>query len=154
MSGGAASRISLPKLAPASRAPPSQDCGSLSLSSSAEGESGRKVLVEGEPAKPLRLLRLAGMSGKIDNNRVENAIRPTAIGKKNWLFIGEAGASERGAILYTIVECCRPRGIDPYSYIRDVLTRLPDMTNRQVPQVIPAAWAKARFDVPPLKVAS
>jgi transposase len=60
---------------------------------------------------------------EIDNNLVENAIRPTAIGKKNWLFIGEAEAGERGAFLYTIVESCRRRGLDPYAYLRDVLTR-------------------------------
>ena len=44
--------------------------------------------------------------------------------------------------------------MDPYSYLQDVLTRLPDMTNRQVPEVTPAAWAKARFEVIPLKAAS
>jgi transposase len=81
---------------------------------------------------------------EIDNNLVENAIRPTAVGKKNWLFIGDAGAGERSAILYTVIECCRRRGIDPYAYLRDVLTRLPHMTNRQIPDVTPEAWAKAR----------
>ena len=80
---------------------------------------------------------------EIDNNLVENAIRPTAIGKKNWLFIGEADAGERSAILYTVIECCRRRGIDPYAYLRDVLTRLPHMTNRQIPEVVPSAWNKA-----------
>ena len=48
-----------------------------------------------------------------DNNGVENAIRPTAIGKKNWLFIGAAEAGERSAILYTIIENCRRSGINP-----------------------------------------
>ena len=81
---------------------------------------------------------------EIDNNLVENAIRPTAIGKKNWLFVGEANAGQRGAIVYTIVECCRRRGIDPYTYLRDVLARLPHMTNHQVPQVTPEAWGKSR----------
>ncbi|MCI0350201.1 MAG: IS66 family transposase [Acidobacteriales bacterium] len=81
---------------------------------------------------------------EIDNNLVENAIRPTAIGKKNWLFVGEADAGERGAILYTIVESCRRRGIDPYAYLRDVLTRLPQMTNWQIKEVTPEAWAKAQ----------
>jgi len=52
-------------------------------------------------------------------NVPENAIRPTALGKKNWLFIGEAEAGQRSAILYTIVECCRRRGIDPFAYLRD-----------------------------------
>ena len=81
---------------------------------------------------------------EIDNNGVENAIRPTAIGKKNWLFVGAANAGERGAILYTLVESCRRRGIDPLAYLRDVLTRLPRMTNRQIPEVTPAAWAAAQ----------
>lgn len=81
---------------------------------------------------------------EIDNNLVENAIRPTALGKKNWLFIGEASAGDRSAILYTIIESSRRRGIEPYAYLREVLTRLPHMTNRQIPDVIPAAWAKAR----------
>lgn len=88
---------------------------------------------------------------EIDNNLVENAIRPTAIGKKNWLFIGEAGAGERSAIIYTVIESCRRRGIDPYGYLRDVLTRLPHMTNRQIPEVTPEAWAKARRTTAPSK---
>jgi len=78
---------------------------------------------------------------------IKNAIRPTAIGKKNWLFVGEADAGQRGAIVYTIIECCRRRGIDPYTYLRDVLSRLPHMTNHQVPEVTPEAWAKARQPV-------
>ena len=81
---------------------------------------------------------------EIDNNLVENAIRPTALGKKNWLFVGEADAGQRGAIIYTLVESCRRRGLDPYKYLRDVLTRLPNMTNHQIAEVTPAAWAKAR----------
>jgi len=89
---------------------------------------------------------------EIDNNLVENAIRPTALGKKNWLFFGEAEAGQRGAILYTIVECCRRRGVEPYQYLRDVLTRLPSMTNHQIAEVLPAAWAKRR--AVPLKAAS
>ncbi len=80
---------------------------------------------------------------EIDNNLVENAIRPTALGKKNWLFMGEAGAGERGAIIYTVIESCRRRGLDPYTYLKDVLSRLPSMTNHQIPQVTPEAWSQA-----------
>ncbi len=78
----------------------------------------------------------------IDNNLVENAIRPTALGKKNWLFIGEAEAGQRGAIIYTLIENCRRRGLDPFAYLREVLTRLPNMTNWQIPEVTPQAWGK------------
>jgi hypothetical protein len=79
---------------------------------------------------------------EIDNNLVENAIRPTALGKKNWLFIGEAVAGERSAILYTIVESCRRRGLDPYAYLRHVLTRLPSSTNWQIADLTPEAWTR------------
>ncbi len=85
---------------------------------------------------------------EIDNNLVENAIRPTALGKKNWLFIGEAQAGKRGAILYTLIESCRRRGLDPSAYLRDVLTRLPHMTNQQIKDVTPQAWAKAQKPLP------
>ncbi len=88
---------------------------------------------------------------EIDNNLVENAIRPTALGKKNWLFIGDANAGQRSAIIYTVVENCRRRSLDPFAYLRDVLTRLPNMTNRQIPEATPQAWAKAQL--PPLRQA-
>jgi transposase len=97
---------------------------------------------------PSLLLYLADGRVEIDNNLVENAIRPTALGKKNWLFIGAAHAGERGAIIYTIIESCRRRGLDPYAYLRDVLTRLPSMTTSQIKDVTPAAWAKAQRAAP------
>jgi hypothetical protein len=79
---------------------------------------------------------------ELDNNLVENAIRPTALGKKNWLFIGDANAGQRSAIIYTIIENCRRHGLDPFAYLRGVLTSLPHMTNRQIPEVTPQAWIK------------
>jgi hypothetical protein len=91
---------------------------------------------------PMLLVYLEDGRVEIDNNPVENAIRPTAIGKKNWLFIGEAEAGQRSAILFTIIEACRSRGIDPQTYLREVLTRLPTLTNRQIKDVTPDAWSK------------
>ena len=90
---------------------------------------------------------------EICNNLIENSIRPTAIGKKNWLFIGDADAGQRGAILYTLIENCRRCGIDPYAYLRDVLTKLPTLTNWQIKDVTPEAYAKA-LRRPQLRVAS
>ena len=81
---------------------------------------------------------------EIDTNLVENAIRPTALGKKNWLFFGDADAGERSAIIYSIIESCRRHGIEAYTYLLDVLTRLPFMTNRQIKDIVPKAWAAAR----------
>ena len=81
---------------------------------------------------------------EIDNNLVENAIRPTAIGKKNWLFFGSEEAGERSAVIYTLIENCRMHGVEPYTYLKDVLERLPTMTNQQVAQLTPLNWKKSR----------
>jgi len=91
---------------------------------------------------------------EISNNPVENAIRPTAVGKKNWLFIGAADAGQRGAILYTVVECCRRRGLDPFEYLRDILTRLPKALITEVAGLTPEAWAKERRQTPQFQMAS
>jgi transposase len=81
---------------------------------------------------------------EIDNNRVENAIRPTAVGKKNWLFFGSEEAGQRSAVMYTLIENCRLHGVEPYAYLKDVLERLPRTTNRQVDQLTPFNWKRAR----------
>ena len=83
---------------------------------------------------------------EIDNNLVENAIRPTAIGKKNWLFFGSADAGHSSAIHYTLLETCRKLGINPNEYLRDILPRLPHMTNRTAKDYTPAKWKASRED--------
>ena len=80
---------------------------------------------------------------EIDNNLVENAIRPTAIGKKNWLFIGHPEAGDRSAIIYTLLENCKRLGINPREYLHDVLSRLPAMTNWQTQSLTPRNWLAA-----------
>jgi len=75
---------------------------------------------------------------------VENAIRPTALGKKNWLFFGSEEAGQRSAVIYTLVGNCRMHGVEPYTYLKDVLERLPRTTNREVAQLTPLNWHKAR----------
>ncbi len=81
---------------------------------------------------------------EIDNNLVENAIRPTAVGKKNWLFIGHPDAGERSAILYTLIECCRRRCINTREYLTDIFTRLPAMKMSEVATLTPENWLAAR----------
>ena len=81
---------------------------------------------------------------EIDNNLVENAIRPTAIGKKNWLFFGSEEAGQRSAVMYTLIANCRLHGVEPYTYLKDVLERLPSTTNQQVAQLTPLTWQQAR----------
>ena len=93
------------------------------------------------PAASCRRLATSGRLW-IDRNPVENTIPPAALGKKSWLFIGEASAGDRGAILYTTVESCRRRGIDPSAYLRDIFSRLPRATTSQIKDLTPAAWLR------------
>jgi transposase len=81
---------------------------------------------------------------EIDNNLVENAIRPTKLGAKNWLFLGNVQSGDKCAILYTIVENCRRLGIHTREYLEDVLTRLPAMKTSEAAALTPAKWFAAR----------
>jgi transposase len=89
---------------------------------------------------------------EIDNNLVENAIRPTAIGKKNGLFFGSAEAGQRSAVMYPLIANCRLHGVEPYAYLKDVLTRLPRTTNQEVAQLTPRRWKQSHR--PPVQLAA
>ena len=81
---------------------------------------------------------------RIDNNLIEQAIRPSAIGKKNWLFIGHPNAGKRSAIIYSLVVSCQRHGKDPQAYLTDVLRRIPAMTNQDdLSELLPANWQPA-----------
>jgi transposase len=80
---------------------------------------------------------------EIDNNLVENDVRPSVVGRKRWLFIGHPDAGWRSAVIYTLIQSCRRRGINPQEYLTDVLRRLPSMTNQQVKELLPSRWKPA-----------
>jgi transposase len=85
------------------------------------------------------------VGNRIDNNRVENSILTSAIGKKNWLFIGHPDAGPRSAIISTLVVSCQRHGKDPSVDLRNVLTRLLRMTNRDdLGALTPARWPPPR----------
>jgi transposase len=77
---------------------------------------------------------------EIDNNLVENAIRPTTVGRKRWLFIGHPQAGWRSAVIYSILASCRRRSINPRDYLTDVLRRLPQTTINQIESLLPSNW--------------
>jgi len=77
---------------------------------------------------------------EIDNNLVENDIRPTAVGRKRWLFIGHPQAGWRSAVIYSILISCRRRGLNPQEYLADVLARLPSLKITQIQDMLPAHW--------------
>lgn len=84
---------------------------------------------------------------EIDSNLIENSIRPTALGKKNFLFIGHPEAGERSAVIYTLLGSCWRHGVNPFDHLKDVFTRLPAAKITQIKEFTPAAWAKAREKV-------
>jgi len=75
-----------------------------------------------------------------DTNLTENAIRPTAVGKKNWMFVGGEDTGERSAVIYTILESAKRHGHDPGAYLKDVLERLPEMKAGELDALLPANW--------------
>lgn len=74
---------------------------------------------------------------EIDNNLVENAIRPIALGRKNYLFAGSHEAAQRGAIIYSFIACCKLNGIDPYMWLEDVLRKLPETKSSELDSLLP-----------------
>jgi hypothetical protein len=77
----------------------------------------------------------------IDNNWVENQIRPWALGRKNWLFAGSLRAGQRAAAIMSLLVSAKLNGHDPYAYLKDVLTRLPTQKNHLIGELLPHRWA-------------
>lgn len=88
---------------------------------------------------------------EIDNNATENAIRPTAVGKKNWLFVGGEDTGERSAVTYTLIESAKRHGHEPYAYFKDVLERLPSLKTSGIESLLPANWQPAGQATVPLQ---
>lgn len=76
----------------------------------------------------------------IDNNLVENSIRPVALGRKNWLFAGSEEGAKRMAIIYSFVATCKLNGINPYEYFYDILPRIPEYPEKNIADLMPTRW--------------
>ena len=76
----------------------------------------------------------------IDNNWIENQIRPIAIGRGNWLFAGSLRAGQRAAAVMSLIQSAKLNGHDPYAYMKDVLSRLPTQRASQVGELLPHRW--------------
>ena len=87
-------------------------------------------------------LMLYATDGKlnIDNNPVENSIRPVAIGRKNYLFAGSHEAAKRSAILYSLMGTCKLHGINPFIWLRDVLQRIATHPINKIEELLPHNW--------------
>lgn len=76
----------------------------------------------------------------IDNNAAEGAVRPLAVGRKNWLFVGSQQAGERAAVVLSLIESAKLNGHDPWVYLKDVFERLPTLKQRDLAQLLPHNW--------------
>jgi transposase len=79
----------------------------------------------------------------IDNNHVENQMRPWGVGRKNWLFIGSQLAGERAAVVMSLLQSAKLNGHNPWAYLKDVLTRLPTQLNSRIDELLPHRWQPA-----------
>lgn len=80
----------------------------------------------------------------IDNNAAERAMRPIAIGRKNWIFAGSDAGAQRAAVIYSIIETCKMNHINTAEYLADVLMRIPNTLNKDLFKLLPFNWQPSR----------
>jgi transposase len=80
---------------------------------------------------------------EIDNNTAENALRPIALGRKNYLFVGSEHGGRRAAIIYSLIRTCERHGVNAWDYLRDVLVRISTHPATQIDDLLPHRWKPA-----------
>lgn len=80
----------------------------------------------------------------LDNNHLERQIKPWAMGRRTWQFVGSELAGQRAAIIMSLVQSARMNGHDPWAYLRDVLQRLPTLPNSCLAELLPHRWTSAQ----------
>lgn len=79
---------------------------------------------------------------RLDNNVAERAVRPLAIGRKNWLFLGSEEGGEAAGIILSLVQTCRALDINPYEYLEDVMRRIMSHSSQKLEELLPGNWVK------------
>jgi transposase len=80
----------------------------------------------------------------IDNNWIENQMRPVALGRKNWLFAGSLRAGQRAAAVMSLIQSAKLNGHDPHAYLKDVMEKLPSWPNSRIEELLPHRWQVTR----------
>ncbi len=80
----------------------------------------------------------------IDNNAIENLLRPIALGRKNWLFLGSDAGGRRAAIFYSLIATCKRHGVEPFAYLRDLFERVATHPARAIAALFPQNWKAAQ----------
>ena len=86
---------------------------------------------------------------EIDNGASERAMKPVALGRKNWLFAGSDEGGKTAATLMSLCTTCKDLGIDPFAYLRDVLDRVSTHPNSRIEELLPDRWKPAESPDPP-----
>jgi transposase len=81
---------------------------------------------------------------QIDNNATERAIRAVAVGRNNWVFFGSDEGGRTGAVLRSFVASCQRVGVDPFAWLRDILSRIADHPITRLAELLPPNWAPAQ----------
>jgi transposase len=82
----------------------------------------------------------------IDNNWLENRIRPVTLGRSNWLFAGSLRAGRRAAVIMRLIQSAKLNGHDPYRYLKDALERLPTHPASRIDELLPLRWQPTASD--------
>ena len=110
---------------------------------SSSGKMGKAIKYLRNSREALKCFLLDGRV-PLDNNACENAIRPVAIGRKNFLFAGSERGGEAAAIVYSVIESCRRADVDRWEYLSDVLVRVATHPASKIADLLPARWAEIR----------
>jgi len=81
---------------------------------------------------------------QIDNNLIENAIRPLALGRKNYLFAGSHKAAQKAAMMYSFFATCKINAVEPYTWLHDILQRISEHKANKLAELIPQNWKKTQ----------
>ncbi|MBN2489545.1 MAG: IS66 family transposase [Planctomycetes bacterium] len=81
---------------------------------------------------------------EIDNNSIEHTLRPVAVGRKNYLFVGSPQGGEAAAVLYSLITTCKRLGINPWVYLKDVIERVASHPMARIAELTPRGWKEAR----------
>lgn len=80
---------------------------------------------------------------RLDNNVAERAVRPLAVGRKNWLFVGSKTGGESAAVILSLVQTCRAIGVNPQMYLEDVMRRIMAHNSKKLYELLPDNWSKS-----------
>ncbi len=87
-------------------------------------------------------------NAEIDNNSAENAIRPFALGRRNWLFSGTPEGAHASALVFSLIETAKANGLEPYRYLRFLFEKLPTTPATDIRQLLPTRLKPGDLVVP------